>query len=133
LGNELTGDTWRIELPSGAWLQVRSRMTVEDQRAVQGAVDVEIHTDGQGTNIARLPGDHQAARRAALLHRIITAWSYAEQGIPVPSQNVAGVATVDSVLNDLDDMNEVDEAIQPLMEKVNPTRSRPNSKRPSPA
>jgi hypothetical protein len=132
LGNELTGDTWRIELPSGAWLQVRSRMTVEDQRAVQGAVDVEIHSDGQGNNVARLPGDHQAARRAALLHRIITAWSYAEQGIPVPSQNVAGVDAVDSVLNDLDDMNEVDDKIAPLMEKVNPTR-RPNSRKPSPA
>jgi hypothetical protein len=132
VGNELTGDTWRIELPSGAWLQVRSRMTVEDQRAVQGAVPVEIHSDGEGGNVARLPGDHQAARRAALLHRIITAWSYAEQGIPVPSQNVAGIDTVDSVLNDLDDMNEIDEAITPLMEKVNPSR-RPNSRKPSPA
>jgi hypothetical protein len=132
VGNELTGDTWRIELPSGGWLQVRSRMTVEDQRAVQAAVDVEVHSDGEGNNVARLPGDHQARRRAALLHRIITAWSFAEQGIPVPSQNVAGVDTVDSVINDLDDMNAVDEAIQPLMEKVNPTR-RPNSRKPSPA
>lgn len=132
MGNELTGDTWRIELPSGGWVQVRSRMTVEDQRAVQGAVDVEVHSDGQGNNVARLPGDHQMARRAALLHRIITGWSYAEQGIPVPSQNVAGPDTVESVLSDLDDMAAVDEAIAPLMEKVNPSR-RPNSTRPSPA
>ena len=100
MGNELTGDIWRIELPvRRRGLRSGRQMTVEDQRAVQGAVDVEIHTDGQGTNIARLPGDHQAARRAALLHRIITAWSYAEQGIPVPSQNIAGVDAVDSVLN----------------------------------
>ena len=132
MGNELTGDTWRIELPSGAWLQVRSKMTVEDQRAVQGAVDVEVRTDGDGNNVARLPGDHQARRRAALLHRIIVAWSYTDAGIPVPSQNVAGVDTVDSVISDLDDMNEVDEKITPLMEKVNPTR-RPNSRKPSAA
>lgn len=131
MGDELTGDTWRIELPSGAWLQVRTRMTVEDQRAVQGAVGVQIRTDGDGNSVAHLPGDHQMARRAALLHRIIVAWSYADQGIPVPSQNVAGVGTVDSVISDLDDMNEVDAKIAPLMEKVNPTRSRPNSMKPS--
>lgn len=129
MGNELTGDTWHITLPSGAWIDVRSRMTVEDQRAVQGAVDVEIHTDGEGGNVARLPGDHAMARRAALLYRIITAWSWAEQGIPIPIQNVAGIPTVESVISDLDDMTEVDEKIAPLMEKVNPTR-RPNSRKP---
>lgn len=132
MGNELTGDTWRIELPSGGWLQVRSRMTVEDQRAVQGAIDVEISNDGEGKSVARLPGDHQMIRRAALLYRIITGWSYAEQGIPIPENNLAGVSAVESVLNDIDDMATVEEAIQPLMEKVNPSR-RPNSRKPSPA
>ena len=122
----------RIVLPSGAWLEVRDTMTVADQRAVQGAVDVEVRTDGEGNNVARLPGDHQARRRAALLYQIITAWSYTEQGIPVPSQNAAGVDAVDSVISDIKDMNEAEEQIQPLMELVNPTR-RPNSRRPSPA
>ena len=130
MGNELTGDTWHIPLPSGAWIEVRSRMTVEDQRAVQGAVDVEVRTDGEGGNVARLPGDHQMARRAALLYRIITAWSWAEQGIPIPAQNMAGLDTVEATLSDLDDMAEAEEKIQPLMEKVNPTR-RPNSRKPS--
>jgi hypothetical protein len=130
VGNELTGDVWRIELPSGGWIQVRSKMTVEDQRAVQGAVDVEIRTGAEGGQVARLPGDHQMLRRAALLYRIITGWSFAEQGIPIPENNLAGVAAVESVLNDLDDMAAVEEAIAPLMEKVNPTR-RPNSRKPS--
>ena len=132
MGNELTGDVWRIELPSGAWIQVRSKMNAEDQQAVQAAVDVEIHSDGDGQSVARLPGDHQSRRRNALLYRIITNWSWAEQGIPIPSQNVAGVATVTSVISDIDDINEVEDKIAPLMEKVNPSR-RPNSKRPSAA
>lgn len=130
MGDELTGDTWNIPLPSGAWVQVRSNMSVTDQRAVQAAVDVEIRTDGEGNNVARLPGDHQARRRAALLYQIITGWSYAEQGIPIPSQNLAGIDAVDSVLSNIKDMNEIDEKIAPLMELVNPSR-RPNSTRPS--
>ena len=60
MGNELTGDVWRIDLPSGGWIQIRSKMRVEDQRAVQGAVDVEIRSDGDGNSVARLPGDHAA-------------------------------------------------------------------------
>ena len=94
-------------------------MEAEDQRAVQAAVDVEIRSD-EGGSIARLPGDHQIRRTRALLYRIITAWSWSEQGIPVPSQNVAGVDTVDSALNDLDDMNEVDEAIPTHAKSVQP-------------
>jgi hypothetical protein len=132
VGNELTGDVWRIDLPSGGWIQIRSKMTVEDQRAVQGAVDVEIRSDGDGNSVARLPGDHALARRTALLARIITNWSWAEQGIPIPAGNLAGVAAVESVISDLDDWAEIDDKIAPLMEKVNPSR-RPNSKRPSAA
>ena len=132
MGNELTGDTWHIELPSGAWVEVRSTMTPKDQRAVQGAVGVEIHSDGQGASVARLPGDHQAARRAALLHRIITNGSWAEQGIPIPSQNIAGADVIEEGTFTLKDLNELDEKIAPLMEEVNPSR-RPNSKQPSAA
>ncbi len=132
MGNELTGDVWRIDLPSGGWIQIRSKMTVEDQRAVQGAVDVEIRSDGDGNSVARLPGDHALARRTALLARIITNWSWAEQGIPIPENNLAGQGAVESVISDLDDWAEIDDKIAPLMEKVNPSR-RPNSRRPSAA
>lgn len=121
----------KIDLPSGAWIEVRDDLSVADQRAVQGAVDVEIRTDGEGNNVARLPGDHQARRRSALLYQIITNWSWAEQGIPVPSQNLAGADAVDSVISSIRDMNEIDEKIAPLMELVNPSR-RPNSRKPSP-
>lgn len=130
MGNELTGDNWHIPLPSGAWVEVRSIMNPKDQRAVQGAVGVEIHNDGQGASVARLPGDHQAARRAALLYRIITNWSWAEQGIPIPSQNIAGADVIEEGTFTLKDLNELDEKIAPLMEEVNPSR-RPNSTRPS--
>ena len=56
----------------------------------------------------------------------------AEQGIPIPENNLAGPAAVESVIWDLDDMGEIDDKIAPLMEKVNPSR-RPNSRRPSAA
>ena len=86
MGNELTGDVWRIDLPSGGWVQIRSKMTVEDQRAVQGAVDVEIRSDGDGNSVARLPGDHALARRTALLARIITGLVVAGAGHPDPGE-----------------------------------------------
>jgi hypothetical protein len=112
-------------------VELRDKLNVEDQRAVQRAVEIEITTDGSGTTVQRIPGDHTMARRAALLARIITDWSYAAQGIPIPSQNVGGADMIDSAISDLDDMNELDEKIAPLMEKANPGR-RPNSRRPSP-
>jgi hypothetical protein len=120
----------RVELPSGAWVELRDKLNVEDQRAVQNAVVIEITTDENGNTVQRIPGDHTMARRAALLSRIVTDWSFAAQGIPIPSQNVGGADMIDSAISDLDDMNKLDEEIRPLMEKANPGR-RPNSRRPS--
>ena len=125
MGNELTGDVWRIDLPSGGWIQIRSKMTVEDQRAVQGAVDVEIRSDGDGNSVARLPGDHALARRTALLARIITNWGGPGlEGIPVPANNIAGAAVMGSHL-DSKDYNVLAAAVQPLLDEMAPTP--PNS------
>ena len=122
----------RIDLPSGAWVEVRDNLNADDYYAVQGAVDVEVSSDGSGASVARLPGNHQLRRQDALLAEIITGWSYTEQGIPVPSQNAAGAAAIRSVIGGggkLDDYRELADAVEPLVEKVNPSR-RPNSRKP---
>jgi hypothetical protein len=120
----------RVPLPSGAWVDLADTVTTAVHRAVQAAVDVEIVSDGSGSSVAKLPGDHLQRREDALLLHMITGWSWAEQGIPIPSQNAAGVDTILATITNVDDSNALSDAIQPLMEKANPTR-RPNSRRPS--
>jgi hypothetical protein len=56
--------------------------------------------------------------RLALLERIITGWSFEESaGIVIPAKNLGGAAVIRTTL-DIDDMNAVEEAIEPLMAKV---------------
>jgi len=124
----------RLVLPvSGAWIELRDSVDTGDYYAVQSAVDLEITADPEsGTTVTRLPGDHNLRRTDALLERVIVAWSFAEQGIPVPSQNLAGRDTVRSVVTDIDDFLALAAAVEPLLEKVNPRR-RPNPRTSQPS
>ncbi len=102
----------RIELPSGAWVEYRDQLKVIDRFAVQEVAKVDIREEGNSTSFLAMQND----MRNALLGRIITSWSYP---VPVPSQN--HFAAADVIIGDqmdLDDYAALEEAVQPLMDKI---------------
>jgi hypothetical protein len=73
-------------------------------------------------------GANEERQRVALWREIITAWSFADKGIPIPSQNVAGAEVIWSTLDD-DDFDELAEATQGLLDRMTATpTSRKNAK-----
>jgi hypothetical protein len=67
--------TQRIELPEGGqYIEVKdvSELNHGDERAVKGAVSVEINTK---TGRSVMPGDYQEAMQDTLAARIITGWN----------------------------------------------------------
>ena len=113
--------TQRIELPSGAWIEYRVSLKAADKMAVQDAIILEY----DDTDKRKIRGGVTNTMRNALLTRIITAWSF--EGIPVPSLNIAGPDTLGETL-DIDDYNELSEAVGPLLDKVAFT-SAPNQRK----
>lgn len=101
----------RLELPSGGWIDYRDDLRAGDKFAVQDAIILEYDDSDR----RRLRAGTTNTMRNALLFRIITAWSF--PGIPVPSQNMAGVETIGDVL-DIDDYNALAEAVATLLDKV---------------
>ena len=115
----------RLELPSGAWVEFRDELKVKDRFAVQEVAKVDIREEGNSTSFLAMQND----MRNALLSRIITAWSYP---VPVPSQNhfqAADVIIGDQM--DLDDYAALEEAVQPLMDKIAGRGTTANPKKPS--
>jgi hypothetical protein len=110
-----------IELPSGAWVDYRNDLKAGDKFATQDAVVLEYDESDK----RKIRGGTTNVMRNALLARIITAWSF--QGIPVPSQNIAGIETLGETL-DIDDYNFLAEAVAPLLDKVAFT-SAPNQRK----
>jgi hypothetical protein len=110
----------RVELPSGAWVELRENLKAADKFAVQDAIvlnfsDTKTQTLGAGV---------QNKMRNALLQRVITAWSYV--GVPVPSQNHQGADSIGEVM-DLDDYNALERAVEPLLAKVSFSPNREDS------
>jgi hypothetical protein len=104
--------TRKIDLPSGAWVEIREDLKAKDRFAVQDVATLEV---GEGRNKASLYG-MQNDMRNALLGRIITAWSFP---VPVPSQN--SFAAADVIIGDaldLDDYGVLAEEVEPLMDKI---------------
>ena len=101
----------RIDLPSGAWIEYRDALKVKDRLAVQEVARVSL---GDGENTASFLA-MQNDMRNALLGRIITAWSFP---FPVPAQNSFQAADVVLGELDLDDYAALENAVQPLMDKI---------------
>ena len=102
----------KLDLPSGAWIEYRDQLKVKDRFAVQEVAKVDIREEGNSTSFLAMQND----MRNALLSRIITAWSYP---VPIPSLNhfqAADVIIGDQM--DLDDYSALEEAVQPLMDKI---------------
>jgi hypothetical protein len=103
----------KVELPSGAWVEIRDKLMAGDKFSVQGSFKVEV-VDGK----QMMPGGITNLMRNALLTETITSWGGPGlEGIPVPSQNIGGTAVLGTIL-DIDDYNALVEAVEPLMEKV---------------
>lgn len=103
----------RVELPSGAWVELREKLMAADRFAVQDSIVLTLTSNERQEITAGI----QNRMRNALLGQIITAWSFG--GIPIPSQNaLAGVDIIGTTL-DIEDYNFLAEKVQPLMDKVN--------------
>lgn len=114
----------RIDLPSGAWVEYRTDLKVRDRFEVQEVAKVQIGETGNSTSFLAMQND----MRNALLGRIITAWSY---DVPVPAKN--SFAAADVIIGDamdLDDYAALEEAVQPLMDKIS-GRGTPDPKKPA--
>lgn len=109
----------RVDLPSGAWVEYRDKLKASDKFAVQDAV-VLTFTDGRTQNMGL---GIQNKMRNALLRQIITAWSF---GVPIPSTPQSNPDLIGEVM-DLDDYNKLEEAIQPLLDKINYAPNREGS------
>ncbi len=116
----------RTELPSGNWVEWKTDLMSGTRFAVKSAVVHEISgTPGGNEVVQRSDGANEDRQRLALWAEIITAWSWSEKGIPIPSQNVGGPEVIWTVL-DLDDFDKLAEDTQDLLDKVlsSPTRRR---------
>lgn len=103
----------KVDLPSGAWVEIRTELLVRDRFIVQEAARATLDETGS-SQVSYLA--MQNDMRNALLGRIITAWSYQ---VPVPAQN--SFAAADVIIGDhmdLDDYAALEREVEPLMEKI---------------
>jgi hypothetical protein len=110
----------RVELPSGGFVEVRDKLQADDKFGVQNSIKFKVK-DGKEQEVS---GGITNDMRNALLASIITDWSL---DAPIPSKDPgAGLKAIRAM--DLDDYNAVQEAVEPLLEKVS---FRPNRETPS--
>lgn len=109
------------DLPSGAKVTMRDKLTAKDKFAVQRAAVVEVNpaTGVQELRGAALIND----MRNALLARLIESWTV--EGIGIPSAQADALDELD-----IDDYLALAEAVEPLMQKI-VSGGVPNPPRPS--
>jgi hypothetical protein len=104
----------KVELPSGAWIQIRDKLMADDKFAVQSSFTIPVDEEGR----QQMPSGIQNIMRNALLERVIEAWGGGSlEGQPPPAQNIQGVAAIGQLL-DIEDYNALCEAVDPMLEKV---------------
>ena len=105
----------KVDLPSGAWVELRENLKAADRFAVQAVASVEVGgSAGEGRTRASFL-EMQNDMRNALLGRIITAWSYPA---PIPDNGLAAADVVIGNAMDLDDYAALEKAVEPLMDKI---------------
>jgi hypothetical protein len=98
----------RVELPSGGWVELRTKLKARDLFAVRQAVQLDTDEDG----IRKVSVGIMDQMRNALLTRVILAWSFDER---IPSENPDPEALHEL---EVDDYNALERAVSPLMDKV---------------
>lgn len=121
----------RLDLPSGAWIDVREQLKAADLFKAQGALRVTVGADGKIDTDAGV----MALVTTTLLARVITAWSY---DAPLPGTHACPECTGSSSLwhqhvndaigetVDLDDWPKVTWWTGPLVAKVLEAMKAPN-------
>ena len=118
----------RVELPSENWVEFTESLMSGTRFDVKDAVKYVLRADDEGRATQTVPGGNDDRQRVALWFTVITDWSWAAKGIPVPSANPAGKEGVADLIGstlDLDDFAALAEATQPLLDRVlaNPKRA----------
>jgi hypothetical protein len=110
----------KVDLPSGGYIEFRDTLKAKDKFKVQDSLRFKVQ-DGKEQEVS---GGITNQMRNALLASLITAWSL---DAPLPSADLAaGTAAIGDM--DIDDYNALQEAVEPLLEKVS---FRPNRETPS--
>jgi hypothetical protein len=109
-----------VDLPSGGSIELRDSLVAKDKFSVQNSIKFKVK-DGKEQEVS---GGITNDMRNALLAGLITDWTL---DAPLPSKDMkAGMAAIDNM--DIDDYNALQEAVEPLLEKVS---FRPNRETPS--
>jgi hypothetical protein len=107
----------RIELPSGAWVDVKDNTVPGDRFAIQDAPETIVE---DGKIIVR---GAASSMWKAFLARLITAWSW-----PVPIPAAAGLQVLDEYPPDEDDAAALEDALTERYDRL--SRRRPTTPRP---
>jgi hypothetical protein len=108
----------RVEMPSGAWAELRDKLQARDKFATQGGFTVEWQEGKQ-----LMPSGVSNTMMKNLLGVIITEWGGPGlEGIAIPEKNIAGADILDSL--DIDDYEALAAAAEPLLRKL--VMPRPN-------
>jgi hypothetical protein len=116
----------RTELPSGNWVEWDAKWMSGTRFHVKSAVKYELRADADTGGMVQIAdGANEDRQRLALWADRITAWSWSDKGIPIPSQNAGGPEILWTVL-DGPDFTALAEATQGLLEEVTavPTRGK---------
>ncbi len=115
----------KVELPSGETAELRDKLKAKDKFAVQGAITVM--TNAQGQMSGQVSGNIMTLMETALMARLLESWSL---DAPLPGSHACSGCTGDSSLwhqhvadyigdmLDLDDFNELESVITPLLDRV---------------
>lgn len=110
----------RTELPSGNWVEWSGKWMSGVRFHVKAAVEFRTTVSGGGAArevVQVSDGANDDRQRLALWGQQIIAWSFSEQGIPVPKDNVAGPEVIWATL-DGPDFSALAEATQDLLDEV---------------
>ncbi len=111
----------RIELPSGAWVDVRDKLRPADRWAVRDAPEVSTGEDGRV-----IVANALSATWKAFYTRLITAWSFQyPDGRPVPLP-AADPSVLDDYPDDEDDAAALEDALQPRLDRLRGRRPNPS-------
>ena len=119
----------RTELPSGGWVEWKDQFMAGVRFDVKDCVRSVIRADDSGQAVQEIPGANDERQRMALWYHLITDWSFAEKGIPIPSLNAAGkdgaAELFLATLTD-DDYDKLTEETQPILTRLvrNPKRAK---------
>ena len=122
----------RTELPSGNWVEWTDKWMSGVRFHVKAAVEYKTRAVPGASEVVQVSdGANDDRQRLALWAQQITAWSWSDTGIPVPSQNAGGPEVIWTVL-DGPDFNALADATQELLDAVtaSPTRAAKTAKAP---